>query len=86
MADRGSRSEADFRKRPCGKQQRKDMRSNVKSRIRVEKGGNPKASLFISDKAERPKTYKKTAAMLFAGGFFITSRSPENKTNGHPPK
>ncbi len=37
MANRGSRSEADFRKRPCGKQQRKDERSEVKSRIRLRK-------------------------------------------------
>ena len=37
MANRDSRSEADFRKRPCGKQQRKDERSEVKSRIRLRK-------------------------------------------------
>lgn len=47
MADRGSRSEADFRKRPCGKQQRKDERSEVSDSAQEEEVAPTVRPLFL---------------------------------------
>lgn len=47
MANRGSRSEADFRKRPCGKQQRKDERSEVSNSAQEEEVAPTVRPLFL---------------------------------------
>ena len=76
-------SEADFRKRPCGKQPREDERSDVKFGFGARRGGvRGLPFLRPTTRPQGPGRKRKTAAKPFAGSFFITCRSPENKPTG----
>ena len=62
-------SEADFRKRPCGKQPREDERSEVKFGFGSKVRGR------------RPETQRKTAAKQFAGGFLLRNVTRESEAD-----
>ena len=62
-------SEADFRKRPCGKQPREDERSDVKFGFGSKVRGH------------RPETQRKTAAKQFAGGFLLRNVTRESEAD-----
>ena len=62
-------SEADFRKRPCGKQPREDERSDVKFGFGSKVRGR------------RPETQRKTAAKQFAGGFLLRNVTRESEAD-----
>ena len=62
-------SEADFRKRPCGKQPREDERSEVKFGFGSKVRGH------------RPETQRKTAAKQFAGGFLLRNVTRESEAD-----